>query len=145
MFQIEVIEKIKTHILCSVTFFLKIVPFMRYVEKYGRAWQVTDDNTTRRMRFACRITKATDTHSEYVILIAFPRQQWLRERVSMSCYTYIACLVSPVAFVFSWSFIMYYSNHITSVHKYVLLICTVFDTAMSVCPSLCLQTSSAKL
>jgi hypothetical protein len=29
MFQIKVVEKIKTHILCSVTFFPKIVPFMR--------------------------------------------------------------------------------------------------------------------
>jgi hypothetical protein len=35
------------------------------------------------MRFVCWIIKATDTHSEYVILIAFPRQQWLRERASM--------------------------------------------------------------
>jgi len=33
----------------------------------------------RRMRIACRMTKATDTHSEHVILIAFPREQWLRE------------------------------------------------------------------
>jgi len=31
-------------------------------------------------------------HSEYVILIAFPLQQWLRERTSMLRYTYIACL-----------------------------------------------------
>jgi hypothetical protein len=45
--------------------------------------QTTDDNTTRRMRFACCITKATDTHSEYVILIALPWAQWLRERASM--------------------------------------------------------------
>ena len=30
MFQSKVVEKIKTHILCSVTFFFpKIVPFMR--------------------------------------------------------------------------------------------------------------------
>jgi hypothetical protein len=36
--------------------------------------------TIRRMRFACWISKAIATHSEYVILIAFPRQQWLRER-----------------------------------------------------------------
>jgi hypothetical protein len=28
-----------------------------------------------RMRFACWIPKATNTHSEYVILIAFPRQK----------------------------------------------------------------------
>jgi hypothetical protein len=53
------------------------------VEKYGTAGQATDDNTTRRMLFACWITKATDTRSEYVKLIAFPRQHWLRERASM--------------------------------------------------------------
>jgi hypothetical protein len=34
------------------------------------------------MRSACWITNATDIHSEYVIHIAFPRQQWLRERTS---------------------------------------------------------------
>jgi hypothetical protein len=59
------------------------------VEKYGRARQTTDDNIIRRMRFASWITKATDTHSEYVILIAFPRQLWLRERASILSYTYI--------------------------------------------------------
>ena len=36
--------------------------------------------------------KATDTHSEYVILNAFPWQQWLRERASMYFYTYTARL-----------------------------------------------------
>ena len=45
------------------------------------------------MRTVRWITKATDTRSEYVILIALPRQQWLRERVLISRYTYIACLV----------------------------------------------------
>jgi hypothetical protein len=63
------------------------------VEKYGTVRQATDDNTIRRMRFACCITKATDTHSQYVILIAFQQQQWLRERVSMLHCTYIACHV----------------------------------------------------
>jgi hypothetical protein len=63
------------------------------VEKYDRARQATDDNIIRRMRLACWITKATDTPSEYVILIAFPRQEWLRENVSMLRHTYIACLV----------------------------------------------------
>jgi len=33
------------------------------------------DNMTRRMRFAFWITKATNTHSEYAMLIAFPQQQ----------------------------------------------------------------------
>jgi hypothetical protein len=53
------------------------------VEKYRTARQATDDNIIRRMRFACWITKATDTHSEVVIFIAFVRQQWLRERTSV--------------------------------------------------------------
>ena len=39
--------------------------------------------TTWRKRIACWITKATDTHSEYVTLTAFPLQQKLHERVSM--------------------------------------------------------------
>jgi hypothetical protein len=30
---------------------------------------------------------------QYVILIAFPQQQWFRERASMLRYAYIACLV----------------------------------------------------
>ena len=46
--------------------------------------------TIWRMRVACRITKATDTHSEYVTLIAFPLRQWLQERASMLNYTYTA-------------------------------------------------------
>jgi hypothetical protein len=49
--------------------------------------------TIWRMRFACWITKATNTHPECVILIAFPRQQWLRERASMLRFTYIDSLV----------------------------------------------------
>ena len=36
------------------------------------------------------ITKATNKRSEYVILIAFPLQQWLRERESMLRYAHIA-------------------------------------------------------
>jgi hypothetical protein len=41
------------------------------VEKYGTARQATDGNITRRMRFASWITKAADTHSEYVIVYLF--------------------------------------------------------------------------
>ena len=47
----------------------------------------------RRMRIACWIPKATNTHSDYVILIAFPVQQFLQERASMLHFAYIACLV----------------------------------------------------
>ena len=43
--------------------------------------------------FTCRIPKTTDTHSEYVIRIAVPLQQWLHECASLLRYTYIDCLV----------------------------------------------------
>jgi hypothetical protein len=39
--------------------------------------------TIRRMCIACWIPKATDTHSDRVILIVFPLQQWLHERAPM--------------------------------------------------------------
>jgi hypothetical protein len=41
------------------------------VEKRGTARQAADDNIILRMRFACWITKATDTYWEYEIRIAF--------------------------------------------------------------------------
>jgi len=34
MFQTNVVEKIKTDLLCSITFFPKIVLFMTYCKKY---------------------------------------------------------------------------------------------------------------
>ena len=45
------------------------------------------------MSFVCKIPEDTPRQSEYVILIAFPLQQWLHERVSLLRYTYIACIV----------------------------------------------------
>jgi hypothetical protein len=79
MFRTKFVEKIKTQIVCSKTFHRKSCRLWDNVEKYVRARQVTDDNIIQGMHFACWITKATDTHSEYVILIAFPRQQCLYE------------------------------------------------------------------
>jgi hypothetical protein len=45
------------------------------------------------MRLTCWVIKDTNTHSECVRIIAFPQQQWLRERTSILRYTYTACLV----------------------------------------------------
>ena len=53
--------------------------------------------TVWRTRVACRITKATVTHSEYVVLIVFPLQQWLYESDSMLRYTYIDCIVKSAS------------------------------------------------
>ena len=61
------------------------------VEKCGRAGQAKDDSIIRRMRLC--VLGATDTHSEFVTLIAFPQQQWLQER-SSTLRLYIYCLVA---------------------------------------------------
>jgi hypothetical protein len=56
------------------------------------------------MRIACWITNAADTHPEYVILIAFPRQQLLHERASMLSYPrivldfFVSCVLARVSF-----------------------------------------------
>ena len=48
-----------------------IVQFMRHVQKYGTAGQATDDSIIRRMRSACWITKATNTHTQYTLRIVY--------------------------------------------------------------------------
>jgi len=44
IFQAYVVEKMKTNILCSITFYLKSYRLRDNVEKYHRARQATDDN-----------------------------------------------------------------------------------------------------
>ena len=85
-------EKIKVHILCSIIFFSKIVPYYEIMWKNiiqpGRP-----QLKIRRMRLACRIYKATITHSEYVILNVYPLQQLLHECAAILCHTCTTCLV----------------------------------------------------
>jgi len=45
------------------------------MEKYDNASQATNSNIVRRIRIACWIPKATNTHSQYVILTDFQLQQ----------------------------------------------------------------------
>ena len=52
------------------------------------------------MRFACWMTKATNTDSEYVTYIASAWQQWLRKHASILRYAYIACLFSYTSKLF---------------------------------------------
>jgi hypothetical protein len=49
--------------------------------------------TIWRMRSSRWVPKAANAHSEYVMLIAFPLQQWWHERASMLHYAYFAYLV----------------------------------------------------
>jgi hypothetical protein len=60
-------EPVKTSVMC-----------LRAVRTRQAAGDVTP-----RMRFTRWLNKATDTYSGYVILVAFPRQQWLHECVSV--------------------------------------------------------------
>jgi hypothetical protein len=79
MFRSKFVDEVKTHFIYNNP------------SSQNRAFfrQATDDNITRHMLFAWWIPKATNTRSEYVTFIAFPRQQRLRERAS----TFNACLV----------------------------------------------------
>jgi len=79
MLQTKVLEKITQLILCSVTFSSenRVVPEIMWKNT------VQPDRpqvTIWRLRIARCITKDTNTHSEYLILIAFPLQQQLHER-----------------------------------------------------------------
>jgi hypothetical protein len=82
------VEKIKTRVQKPIS--RKSCLLWNNVEKCGKLRQATD-NIIRRMRFDCWITKATDTHSECVVLTAFPEQWWFRERASM-LRLYVRCL-----------------------------------------------------
>jgi len=98
-------ENENTHFVFN-NFFPKFVPFMRY----GKILDSRADH--RRQYGACELHAGYlrlhiyPTHSEYVIIIAFPLQQPLHERVSMFYYTYVAyifknnCLEFQVYFSF---------------------------------------------
>ena len=75
---------------CSITLFFEVcavyeIMWKNIIER-GRP-------QTSLWHMACWIPKATDTYSEYVILITFPLQQRLHERASMLRYTNNASLV----------------------------------------------------
>jgi len=77
MFQTKLVEKIITHILYSIIFFQKS-------RLYEIKWKntVEPERLRTKIRFmciSCWILKATNTHSEYVIIIAFTLQQWLHK------------------------------------------------------------------
>jgi hypothetical protein len=90
MFQTKVVGRIKTYILWCNKSFSKFVPFYEIMWKNMVGW-VRPQMAKWRMRLACWTTKATNTHSEYVILFAFTRQQWLT-LTRLSVTLYVRCL-----------------------------------------------------
>jgi len=90
------VQKIKTRVLCSITFFFpsqKSCHLVDNVEKYCTASQATDDKRAHAHCMLEHPSLQTYTLSEYAIFIAFPIQQWLQERASMLSYS-----TSPVLF-----------------------------------------------
>ena len=90
MLEAKVVEKIKTCILCSITYFF---PENRAVYKIMWKNIVEPDRQRmkiRLMRLACSIPKAINMNSEYYT--QFSLQNWLPERASLLGYTYIVCL-----------------------------------------------------
>ena len=80
---------------------LLLLLLLQLFSRYGRGGQTTDLNIIRRMRIVSWITKATDTHSECVTLIASPQQHRLRHRRSTLRYTHIACLIFQIKYRYS--------------------------------------------
>jgi len=98
----RVTEKDTAHISCSKTIFspenLAVYEIMwRYIVVSDRP-QIT----IWRIRITCLMPKATNTHSEYVIFIAFSLQKWLHERSLMLHYVYITGLMSKCHFSNIW-------------------------------------------
>jgi hypothetical protein len=83
-------------------FFPKILPFMRLC---GKIWwhMATNDNVIWCMHFACWITKATNTHSEYVILLFHVNNDFANVSQCYS-YMYIACPAKNnyISLMFLW-------------------------------------------
>jgi hypothetical protein len=72
MYQTKLVDKIKTHILCPVTFFFpKIASFLNNEEKYSRAGQATDNNMAHDAQFTLD-NYGYKHNSEYVIFIGCP-------------------------------------------------------------------------
>ena len=86
----KVVEEIKTH---QNTHFVFSNSPPENNDFYEIMWKHSVQRRSQmaiwRMRIACRITKATNTHSQYVTpLTAFPPQQWLPEHSSRLRHTY---------------------------------------------------------
>jgi hypothetical protein len=92
MLQTKVVQKIKTHFMFN-NFFFENRAVYEIIWKRFVGWDRQQTTIQNGACLACCISKVTDT-LRYIILIAFPRQQWLQERASMLRYTYTVRLVN---------------------------------------------------
>jgi len=120
----KVLYKIKTHILCPVTFFppQKSRRLWANVEKYNRTREIEERNITAGMCFLCWINKATDTHQEYVYFLSYVYLLYLMCICCIICCTLCVFVVPYVYFFILYVFVV----------SYVYLLCLV-----CICCTLC--------
>jgi hypothetical protein len=87
----KVVREIKTYNIGSIIFSENSDINEIMWKEYGRTNR--SQMTIWNICIACWVPNNTNTHTEYVILIAVQRQHWLHARTSMLRCTYIACLV----------------------------------------------------
>ena len=87
----EIVEKIRTQILCSITFFRKSCRF------YEIMWEIIVEPGRQQMTIwhmcIAAVYLSLQTQAEYVMLIAFQLQKCLYERNSVLRHRYIVSLV----------------------------------------------------
>jgi hypothetical protein len=64
------------------------------VEEYDTDRYFIEVSKISHIRFACWITKAKNTHSLYVTLLAIPVQKWLHEHTSILRYRAFPALLN---------------------------------------------------
>jgi hypothetical protein len=119
-FQVKVVEKIETDILHPITFFQSSAVFEKISKTLVEPetpqiiWLLRAaywiSKATRAQAHVRALQLHTQTHAhthphavahfgasahkqKYVIIFAFPQQQWFRECAPLLRYTYIACIV----------------------------------------------------
>ena len=116
MFRTNVVQEIKTHVFCLVTFFRKSCYLWDNVGKYCRVRQATGDTIIWRMRVACWIIKATDTHTICNTYYFSTATMVARTRLNVTLHVHcLSCLRSTYST--SWR-LRYMIQHIHSDPKH---------------------------
>jgi hypothetical protein len=93
IFQIKVVEAIKTQFICQMlSFFKKKYRLWDNVQKYCRLGQTTDDNIIKRMRIVSWITKATHKHTLTVCNTHCIFTATMVARTGLNVTLYVHCL-----------------------------------------------------
>jgi len=138
-------ENQNTHFVFR-NFFRKSCRLWGNVKKNGKTGQATDDNITRRMYFACWVTKATDTYSEYytycfctammVTRTSFHVTLYVSRPSCVSCSKWNKLFLLLQFFFVSVNFVVLFRTRFTVILIYVCL-CVSKRKSLSLFPNPC--------